>query len=159
MANGFLMNGMISHTFAALMTATVVLFPTPSDLWDAIIDVPPSARTAALIDAGMVRNFPLRIDENTSRDELIQALAFCADALGSTARVHMEECREIMAVAHHHIDEAGDFYQGHKPLAQHLLTLARSQFCRRLWAASNLTSETIDPQACLNESDVLADQT
>jgi len=35
-----LMNGMTSHAFAAIMAATVVMFPTPQDLWHTI---PPRA--------------------------------------------------------------------------------------------------------------------
>jgi len=154
MANGLTMNGMISHAFAAIMTATVVMFPTPKDLWETITDNPLTADQARVIDSGVIRTFPANLSERTTLAEINAALDYCANNFASHLPVHVAECETLMLFATQRIAEVPS--PENASLAQRLdLTLAL--YCRQQWAGVRQLNAAFDIDACRADRTRLAD--
>lgn len=156
MPQNIIMNGMTSHAFAALMTATVVMFPTPEDLWKTVMNRPLSAEDASLVSGGVERLFPVALSAATPTQQLTTALGYCADDLSGTLPVHTEECIGIMGLAAQRIAAAPT--DPDLALTEQKLRLARSLYCRQQWAGAMSSESTFDVIQCQTESPGLADE-
>ena len=155
MAHGLTMNGMISHAFAAVMTATVVMFPTPKDLWETVTEKPMTADQARVIETGVIRSFPTSLSERTPISEIASALDFCANNFASPLPVYVAECEALM------------FYTAQRLMADpsmindlvaRRLDLAMALYCRQQWAGARQINGAFNIDACREDRARLADQ-
>lgn len=146
MASGWIMNGMVSHAFAAVMTATVVMFPTPHDLWETMTRAPVTPDQARVLQAGIERSFPVIVSEDLSITEINQGLDYCAANFSRLLPVHIQECQELLEVAALVIGDGPSSPES--KAADRRLTLAMSHLCRHQWASANSTERTFDVVEC-----------
>lgn len=144
-----MMNGMTSHAFAAIMTATVVIFPTPSDLWHTVF--PEDGRTLeATTEMGGIDRQPLFITATSTEDQIRSALERCAVIYSTSAVSLKNQCEEVLRVASDNFQNI-DFPGGDN--LEEKLFLAETSRCRNLWVEGQ--QRKLDTE-CQNDLPILA---
>lgn len=150
-----LMNGITAHAFAAVMTATVVLFPTPSDLWDTVTRKPISSERARVLDTGVDRPELVSLTPQTSTSAITEALEYCAENFSGLLSAQVAECQSLMAFAARRIGREADTPQA--VAIENQLSLTITLYCRHQWADAQQFNRPFDIQDCQNGLAGLAD--
>lgn len=149
-----LMNGMTSHAFAAIVAATVVMFPTPQDLWHTI-PPGPTVSEANIVGAGASRVFPVSLSPETTTPDLVAALKYCADDFSGTLSIYTTECLQVMSLSTSRLQNATGDRTARR--ARESLSLAQALYCRQQWANAQTSQRVFDVAGCLTESPRLAE--
>lgn len=152
-----MMNGITAHAFAAIMTATVLVFPSPKDLYRTIFPTEPVAETASMVSGGVERSFPSILSVDTPATLIEEALDYCAADLSGTLPIHVSECQAIMELATARIGSNQSAPE--LASAEQKLQLTRSLYCRNLWADAHRNDRIFDVKACQSLTQPLAEAT
>lgn len=150
-----MMNGMTSHAFAAIMTATVVMFPSPEDLYRTVFPTEPVPETASMVSGGVERSFPSILTADAPAALIEEALDYCAADLSGTLPIHVSECQAIMELATARIGSNQSAPE--LASAEQKLQLTRSLYCRNLWADARRDDRIFDVTACQSLTPPLAE--
>lgn len=148
----FHMNGFASHALAAVMTFTVLTFPTPSDLMRAI-----RAETSPtpLGSLPTLEGISPPKDVALSVSKLYPAIASCVPVDGKLGELSTA-CMEALDAIQDPSARDPFIRITQDPKAAEL---AVSFYCRSLWAEKTRRGESFDASGCLAPLSALADAT
>jgi hypothetical protein len=141
----------VTTLFAAVMTVTVINFPTPSDLREALRSTN-EADAISLQSGGTEPLLPEPVDGNLTTDEVTSQLQACSDSLAAAVPYGLEDCRKTLVVSRDMIERtevANDLR------AKFDLTMAL--FCRVNWVEQTSEGEPFDVKTCKGVALALAE--
>jgi hypothetical protein len=137
------MNGMTSHLFAGMMTAVVLVFPTPSDLKSSIFGE--EAKTATIVSGGIDRpainaNFGSTTNLLTDLDQCLASMSVPGTAIPPVCQAVLRSAETELAMIP--AEDRNTYALTSK------LRLGMALYCRQLWVESSRAGKDFDAQAC-----------
>lgn len=139
MPQNIIMNGMLTHTLVATMVATVLIFPTPSDLWSAVSRDHGQSRQTIIAYGGIDRQ-PLDVSYTSTDSEIKAALDRCIVRQNSQKDFNGINCVEVLDVAEQVFKSTPDSERDHAIFER--LRLLQTIQCRFLWVEDRRLSLT-----------------
>lgn len=149
-----MLNGITAHAFAAIMTATVVVFPTPKDFWQTVTGSE-NPIVASRVSRGPAFELPHTLTERTTTQEANETLAVCSTNFRSLTETQVADCQGFMAYAARQIGSA--VRSPEIEVLDQRLRLSITVYCRHKWASALGVREDFDPDTCQNGLARLAD--
>lgn len=142
------MQGITSHAFAAVMTFTVLTFPTPSDLVDAFQGRPHHVeKTIEIGQFPTLVAYEPPVNNMLAPDDLFPVVSACIIPGSERPVAASPDCQTALD----RLADATGVPQTVDRIAYdaEALILASTYFCRAQWAEAMRVGETFDPTGCI----------
>lgn len=149
-----IMNGMTSHAFAAVMVGTVMVFPTPSDLWATVTKQRLHAPISSTVFNGTRQTVPV-VTDGSSLIEVKEALKHCIFTFSKHVNADAGLCLETITIAKERVLFDNPSLQ--RDQVEAALMLAEAYRCRSLWVENSHKETSVLPAECETKTAALAE--
>lgn len=150
------MQGFAFHTFAAVMTFTVLAFPSPSDLYNSVVTRFSDHKINEIRSFPSVEGYQPPVNSFIDTAEFLPVISACVVNARSDDQFDPEPCQEAL--------DGLSLVTGTTPAASRItrdgeaLRLALSFYCRAEWAYAEQRGQIFDLNNCMGSNLSLAQQ-
>lgn len=143
------MQGFAFHTFAAVMTFTVLAFPTPSDLYNTVASRFSDTTLNEIRSFPTIEGYAPPVNNLVDSQEFIPVISACVVRARSTETFDPNECQAALSGL--------EAVTGTVPAVarittdQEALKIATSFYCRAEWANQQRLGHTFDLNNCMGQ--------